>query len=300
MKISLVVNTLNEEENIRRCLESARSLVDEIVIVDMESSDKTCDLARQFTNKIFSHPKLGYVEPARNFAIEKASGEWILILDADETISSSLGSKLKEIAQMNECDYVRLPRKNLVFDKWLMHTGWWPDYKIRFFKKGMVSWNEEIHSVPLTYGTGFDLPATEENAIIHYNYSSISQFLERLNRYTDQQTKELLEGNYVFAWQDLIRRPTNEFLSRFFSWEGYKDGLHGFILSSLQAISSFVTYLKAWESQKFPQKDDILDDVSKEIKKSGQDYKFWFWEKSAKRQNVFSKLLYKTIQKLDL
>ena len=300
MKISLVVNTWNEEANIERCLSSVQTLADEIVVIDMESSDRTHELASKFTDKIYTHSKTGYVEPARNFAINKATGDWILILDADEVITASLASELKKIIAESIYDFVRLPRKNLVFGKWLKHSGWWPDYKIRFFKKGMVSWNEEIHSIPITRGNGFDLPAVEENAIVHYHYTSISQFLERLNRYTNQEAKQLIESDYQFELPDLIRRPTDEFLSRFFVWEGYKDGLHGLVLSLLQSFSFLITYLKVWEKQKFPEDNDILARTGKEIRKSQQDFNFWYWQKKAARYSSWKKYLYKIFSKLKI
>lgn len=300
MKISLVVNTWNEEENIARCLSSATALADEIVIVDMESSDRTCELARKFTDKIFTHQRTGFVEPARNFAIEKTTGDWVFILDADEVVPQTLTLKLKQIAQIGEYDFVRIPRKNLVFGKWLEHSGWWPDYLIRFFKKGKVTWSEEIHSVPVTRGIGFDLPAAEENAIVHYHYTSIAQFIERLNRYTREEARQLVGSGYKFSWQDLISKPTNEFLSRFFAWEGYKDGIHGFVLSSLQAFSFLITYLKIWEKEKYPEEKEILPKVGSALRKAQKEFNFWFWQKRAQKADSFRRILFRIAAKLRL
>ncbi len=300
MKISVVVNTWNEEENIERCLSSATALADEIVVVDMESRDRTYELARKFTDKVFPHRRVGYVEPARNFAIDKATGDWVFILDADEAIPQTLALKLKQIAESGEYDFIRVPRKNIVFGKWLENSGWWPDHQIRFFKKGAVAWSEEIHAVPITRGRGFDLPAAENEAIVHYHYTSIGQFIERLNRYTEQESRQLVNNGYKFSWLDLIGRPTNEFLSRFFAWEGYRDGLHGFALSGLQAFSFFVAYLKVWEKENFPREEGMLLKVGEQARMGQKDFNFWFWQKRAQGANPWKKFIFKLAAKFKL
>jgi len=157
-------------------------------------------------------------------------------LDADEEITPKLAKILKDLATGKEISFYRLPRKNIIFGKWLRHSLWWPDYNIRFFKKGNVQWSEKIHSVPLTRGTGKDLEAKEVNAIVHHHYQSISQYLERMNRYTNIQAEELSKSGYQFRWQDMVKKPMGEFLSRFFVGEAYKDGLRGLILALLQAF----------------------------------------------------------------
>lgn len=275
MKISVATNTRNEEKNIKRCLNSVRQLVDEMVVVDMESTDKTVEIAKKCGAEVFSHQYTGYVEPARNYALSKATGDWILILDADEEIPLTLAKKLKKLVEEDKVDYVRIPRKNIIFGKWIKHSRWWPDYNIRFFKKGKVIWSDKIHSVPLTRGKRKDLEAKETNAVVHYHYQSISQYLERLNRYTDIQVKELIDSGYKFTWQDLIRKPIGEFLSRFFAGEGYKDGLHGLVLAILQAFSEGVKYLKVWERQGFKAQKLPQSDFVSEMKKSGKEVSFW-------------------------
>lgn len=248
IKISAVINTRNEAENINDCLNSVK-FADEIVVVDMESTDQTKEIAKQFTDKIFDHPPVGYVEPARNFAINKAIGDWILIVDADERIPKSLANKLIDIVEKGEGDFVRIPRKNMIFGQWIKHSRWWPDLNIRFFKKGSVEWQNEIHSIPVTYGTGINLPQEEEFAIIHYHYKSIDEFLERAIRYSKQQAKELVKADYKFEPSDLITKPISEFISRFFAGEGYKDGLHGLVLAFLQSFAVMLIYLRVWQEK---------------------------------------------------
>jgi glycosyltransferase involved in cell wall biosynthesis len=274
-KISVVINTLNEEKNLPRALASVKQFADEIVVVDMKSDDKTVEIAKKAGAKVYEYKRVGYVEPARNFAIGKATGKWILIIDADEQLPGSLVKKLKEIVKNPSANYYRLPRKNLIFGKWVKHSRWWPDYNIRFFQKEFVSWSEIIHSVPMTQGKGLDLPAKEELALMHNNYESIEQYIERMNRYTTLHAKGLISEGYKFSWKDIIAKPTSEFLSRYFAGEGYKDGLHGLTLALLQAFSELTLYLKIWQSEKFKEREIGIGKVVKVMKKQESNLHYW-------------------------
>jgi (heptosyl)LPS beta-1,4-glucosyltransferase len=289
-KISVVINTLNEEKNLPRAIASIKALANEIVVVDMQSDDATQEVAEKLGALVYTHKRTGYVEPARNFAIGKARSEWVLILDADEEIPPKLAHKLKSLTEKPEADYYRLPRKNIVFGSWLKHSRWWPDYNIRFFKKGRVTWNEVIHSVPMTSGKGMDLPAQEEYAIVHHNYSSVEDYLQRMNRYSDIQAKNLIKEGHKFIWKDLIKRPLSEFLSRYFSGEGYKDGLHGLALSGLQAFSEFILYLKVWQNEKFLPQTMTEKEVVWEFKEATSEVDWWLTETAIKTQNFIRSL----------
>jgi len=255
MKVSAVINTYNEERNLDRCLKSVADFADEIIVVDMHSSDKTVEYAKKYKAKIFYFEQTRYVEPARNFALSKAGGDWIFLIDADEELSKSLAEELKRISEENKVDFVEIPRKNIIFNKWIEHSRWWPDYLVRFFKKGKVNFSEKIHEPPKTQGLSLRLEASEKYSLIHYNIQSVSQYLERIDRYSDIQSEELIKAGYKFNWQDLISRPSSEFLSRYFPGEGYKDGLHGLVLGLLQAFSELTVYLKVWERQGFEQQE---------------------------------------------
>lgn len=278
-KISVVINTLNNESEISRAILSVKSLASEIVVCDMESSDKTAEVAKKLGAKVYSHKKEKCVELVRNFLISKATGDWILVLDPDEEVGLNLSKKLRKILEKPEADYYRLARKNIIFGKWIKHSRWWPDYNIRFFKKGFVSWDEVIHSVPMTKGKGMDLPEKEEYAIIHNNYSSIEGYLERMNRYSQVESEEMMKSGYVFSWKDLINKPLNEFLSRFFAGEGYKDGIHGLALAFLQAFSELTLYLKVWEKQGFSEKNLKKSEIKTELNKGISDLKWWLRKK---------------------
>lgn len=292
MGISAVVNTKNEEDHVENCLKSL-TWADEIIVYDANSTDRTRELAAKYTDKIFTHnDPSDYVEPQRNGAIEKATEDWVLVVDCDESIPQPLAAKLRSIVNSidnisDNITYYEIPRSNTIFGHVMEHTGWWPDYHIRFFKKGSVTWTNKIHVQPETQGHGAKLEAKHEYALDHQHYISVSHYLIRLNKYTDVQAKELIADGYAFTWPDLIRKPLSEFLTRFFVWEGFKDGVHGLALSLLQAFSFFIVYLKTWERQGFnvEETDNFLTEVEKEGQKTRQEFAYWF-KKSSKHKNL--------------
>lgn len=291
-KISVVINTLNEEKDIAKAINSVK-WADEIVVCDMYSKDKTVEIAKQMGAKIILHKRLEYVEPARNFAISRAVNEWILVLDPDEQVPEGLKERLIEIAsKMEQIDYVRLPRKNIIFGKWMKASMWWPDYNIRFFKKGKVKWSDKIHRPPEVIGSGLDIPAEEGLAVIHHNYQTVSQFVERMNRYTTVEANVLVKQGYIFRWQDLIEKPLGEFLSRFFANRGFEDGLHGLALSLLQGFSFLIVYLKVWEKSLFTDTALRLAEIEEEKSKAGYQINYWIKEVKLSK-NLFKKILSK-------
>lgn len=291
-KISVVINTLNEERNIKRVIESVK-WADEILLCDMYSDDKTVEIAEKLGAKIFLHKRLDFVEPARNFIISKASNEWILVLDPDEEIPNSLSEKLIQMASdIKHIDYVRIPRKNIIFNRWMKAAMWWPDQNVRFFKKGKVEWTDQIHRPPKTIGEGIDLPAEEKFAIIHHNYQTLSQFIHRMDRYTTVEARQLLKQGYQFKWPDLIEKPLGEFLSRFYANKGYMDCLHGLVLSLLQAFSFLIVYLKVWENSSYKEASLDLAEIEKEKNQAGKQINYWM-KKSKVSKNPFKRFLSK-------
>ena len=278
-KLSVVINAQNVEKDLPQALASVKNIADEIVVVDQESTDTTAEIAKKFGAKVFTHQKVEYVELARNFAVSKAVSPWVLILDADEEVTQGLSLRIKKILENPKADYYRIPRKNLIFGKWMKHSRWWPDFQIRLFKKGSVSWNEIIHAVPMTQGEGLEIEEKEELAIIHHNYDSVEEYLERMNRYTSQHAILKVKEGYKFSWKDLVTKPSNEFLSRYFFGEGYKDGLHGLALSLLQAFSELSLYLKVWQKEKFTDENPKLGEVVSALR--GQEKELHFWESDA-------------------
>lgn len=275
--VSVIVNVIKEEiEVLPRCLASVKGLADEIVIIDMTMPGSgVTKIAEKYGADVVRHPLTSPVEKVRNYGISKARGEWILILDPDEELPITLRDKLKKIAQNPGANYFGIPRKNIVFGKWLKHSRWWPDYNIRFFKKGSVTWDEVIHAIPKTSGKGADILPEEKYAIVHHHYESIEQFLGRMNRYTSAQAELKILDGYKIGWSDLIKKPTSEFLSRFFFGEAYKDGIHGLAVSGLQALSEFVVYLKIWQEEKFKEEKIAAPELVDVLTKEQKNLNYW-------------------------
>ncbi len=274
-KVSVVITAIaGEERYLSLCLSSVKKIASEIVIVDMSGLSEITKIGKKCGAKIYKHEFVNYVEPVRNFGVSKATSDWVLILDPDEEIGSNLSDRLTQITNEEGIDYVRVPRKNIVFGKTLKHSRWWPDYNIRFFKKGKVSWDEVIHAVPMTEGSGIDLEAKDDFAIKHHHYETLEQFIERMNRYTTVQAR-LKSKDEKFVWSDLITKPTAEFLSRFFAGEGYRDGVHGLALSMLQAFSELVVYLKIWQTQGFKEENLDIETTVFEFQKAKREFSYW-------------------------
>lgn len=297
--LSVVITAWNEAQNLPRVVESVRKLADEIVVVvDQSSTDGTKQVATKLGCTVYSHAHSGFVEPMRNYSISKAKNDWVLLLDADEEIPSGLGQKIKSLISRSDVDYYRLSRKNIIFNKWIKSQHWWPDYVYRLFKKGHITWEDTIHSVPFTRGRGEDLPSHESLAIIHHHYDSVSQYLDRINRYTDHQLRHLHDNNHRFSPADLIVYPVKEFLSQYFARRGYSEGLHGLALSLLQAYSELVLYLKFWETLKFPQNKFTPGDLNNELRKTNNELSWWYYQSKIDSAPFVLKPWWKFIRRL--
>lgn len=253
LSISFIIHTKNEQDHIIACIESCRSIADEILVVDMESTDETRERARKAGAKVVSVRDEGYVEPARQKAIEQAQLDWVFLLDADERITPSLSKYILQYLRHPSHEVVRLARKNIMFGKWMKHGMLWPDYQVRLFKKGSVVWPHEIHGQPTFQGDALDFPAVEKYSIVHYHSQSLHQRLQKIEQqafseryYASQKT---IESRRV------LERINGEFPRRFFEYEGYKDGVHGFINAKLMEYYRFLAFARYWELEGYA---DIL------------------------------------------
>ncbi len=247
--ISAVVTSYNEAKKLENCLNSVKDFADEIILIDLFSNDETNDVCKKFKVKVFKHKQVPYVELIRNFAISKASGSWILILDPDEIIGESLKERLKEMTKRDEFDAVNIPRKNIFFNKWIRHTNWWPDKHIRFFKKGKVEWETRLHSYPKVSGEILELESREDLAIMHYGYDNIREFIDRQNRYSEIEAEQALEKGEKFSEINFFWWPVREFLVRYIKHAGFLDGIYGFSLSFLMAVERITVQTKIWEKE---------------------------------------------------
>lgn len=239
-KLSAIIHTLNEESNIANALNSIVSWVDEIVVVDMCSDDNTVEIAKSFGAKVFLHDKMGSADPARAFAEEQATGEWILVLDADELIPMPLCRVLLKIAEDDRADICYIPRLNYFNGRPLWHSGWGPDQdKIaRFYRKGYFVHAGLIHThpQPRTGSRIIKLGYKPNEAIIHFNYLNASHTLEKLNRYTDIEAQQCIRQGKHMQGPEMVLRTIGEFLNRYIRRQGFRDGWAGLYYSFLMAF----------------------------------------------------------------
>ncbi|MFH1832962.1 MAG: glycosyltransferase family 2 protein [Candidatus Levyibacteriota bacterium] len=299
-KISAVITCFNEEKKIKDCLESVL-WADEIILVDNSSKDKTVEIVKKYTKNIFNQENdPGAIDILKNFGFSKASSEWILSLDADERVTPELRKEIESTInnQQSAINGYWIPRKNIIFGKWIEHTGWYPDFQLRLFRKGRGKFiKKHFHEMLELNGKTENLNSN----LLHYNYESVLQFLNRhANIYAQNEVENILEKGYIFNYLDAIRFPFNEFLSRFFKREGYKDGIHGLVLSLLMAFYHLIIFSLIWEKEKFKEleKENILKATENEFRKECKDIGFWFLNEKIKQTgNLFSKFRLKVKRK---
>jgi glycosyltransferase involved in cell wall biosynthesis len=237
-KISCVIHTYNSEKYLKECLSSIQ-WCDEIVIVDMYSTDKTLAIAEEFGAKIYMHENVGYADPARAFGLSKCSYDWILALDSDELIPTILKAKLLELMEENQFDVFNISRKNFFFGRELHGSGWAykDDLVPRLFKKNFLSYGSEVHNFnQISDNARIGSIIGRDISIIHFNYDSVNQFIRKLNTYTDNEvnsTKYNYKGSPAFK---IIYHFFREVLGRYIYKKGYKDGWVGLYLSLAMAF----------------------------------------------------------------
>jgi len=263
--LTVIVHTRNSAATLLSCLESVHDWADEILVVDQSSTDDTVKIAKKLGAQILSQPPIGYVEPSRQIALDAVKTYWTCILDADEELPAAVRQNIVTLLQAPTNDVYALPRKNMIFGKWA-HGGWWPDYQIRLFKTGTVRWPPQLHAQPVILGTAEQLPAKEEWAILHHNYTDIDSFVQRALRYSDIAVEEVLAGK-----REVLNHPIESYLRDFMRWHyaegGKRDGTLGLSLSSLQSFFEVLVLTKYWEKKKFPALDiqpfsPLLDEIA--------------------------------------
>ena len=244
--VSVVIITYNEGDYIEDCLKSV-AWADEIVVVDMGSTDDTIEKCRRYADRIIPHPWHPVSEPVLEFGMSQATCDWILMLDPDERVNDDLAATLRAIASdPASADGYALPFVTMMFGKEIRHSGWGNEEHTRFFRNGKCTWPPEVHSPAVIHGMVAKL-SKSDGWVTHDNYRSINQFIEKLNRYTDMEAKRLYEKGRPFHWLKLFYQPSKEFFNRYIKLRGYKDGLIGLFLAVMMAFYTQVSYIKLWE-----------------------------------------------------
>lgn len=241
--ISAVIVSHNEAKKLKKCLRNVVNWADEVVVVDLESTDNTQSVVSQFKCKFIKHKFVPYVELVRNFAISQCAGDWILVLDPDERLPKTLKINLKRYARSHRRGILNIPRMNYFFGRWIKHTNFWPDKQIRFFSRGDVKWHEEIHSYPQTKYQPIQVPSKTRYSIFHFGYDNFFDFIERQNRYSSIRAREKYRAGHRFSYRSFFYQPLREFLARYIKHRGFLDGKRGLFLTlNLMLYHCFVEW----------------------------------------------------------
>lgn len=243
-QITIIINVYNEEKNIEECIESARILAGDIIVIDTHSSDDTAKIAKELGVQVVPFPYSRYVEPSRVFSVQKASGPWVFLLDADERMTLELAQEIQRQISTSTHSYFKVRRKNIFSGKWLRHGGWWPDYVVKLIdKKRLIDWPTRIHSSPLIDGTYGLL----NNPLSHFFHPSLENMVTKTGIFEDIESELLYKAGKPVSTFTFFRKFFGELNRRLILKGGFMDGTYGVIESLYQAYSKTITYLMLYE-----------------------------------------------------
>jgi len=239
--ISVAIIAKNEERGIEACLQSVCGWADEVIVVDDESTDRTVELARKYTDRIF-FKKMDIEGRHRNWAYAQAKNKWVLSLDADERATPELMQEISEVIK-KESPFggFTIPRRNYIGKYWVRHGGWYPSPQLKLFQKDKFRY-EEVQVHPRAF---MDEPCGHlKNDIIHYSYASLEDFLVKLNRQTSWEAQKWFDQNKPMNLGRFIWRTMDRFIRTYFVKKGYKDGFIGFVFAFYAGLYQWMSYLK--------------------------------------------------------
>lgn len=246
-KISVVINTYQAERYLRRVLESVRGF-DEVVVCDMESRDGTVAVAREFGCRVVTFPKADHVsaEPARTFAIQSATSEWVLVVDADELVTDALRQYLYAYTEQegHKCG-LYIPRRNFSAGRWARST--YPDYQLRFFKREGAVWPPYVHTFPTVAGPVEHIAKEREDLAFIHLPRTVYEDIDRMNRYSEDELRKRAGKHVTLA--KLLCEPTFRFVKYYILKAGFRQGVVGFNYAVRAAIYKYFVLRKLWEAE---------------------------------------------------
>jgi glycosyltransferase involved in cell wall biosynthesis len=243
MRLSVTVITKDEERNLARCLESV-PFADEIVVVDCGSADRTVEIARRFTSRVIHHDWEGHVRQ-KQFAVDAAANDWILSLDADEVVSEPLRRLLEDLKTGRpDCDAYQVRRRVFYLGRWIDHSGWYPDKRIRLFDRRRARWGGvDPHDEVVCEGRVGAL----DGDLLHYSYRDLAHHLKQIDSYTTIMAREYWSAGRRARLIDLALRPPFAFFKSFVLQAGFLDGWRGLVIASLAGHYVLAKYAKLRE-----------------------------------------------------
>ena len=246
---SAVIITYNEENNIARCLESLKGVASEIVVVDSYSTDKTKEICLSYGVTFIEHPFEGFIEK-KNFALGKATNDYVLSLDADEALDNTLkNSILNESAQSFPFDCYQMSRLSSFCGQWIKHGTWYPDRKIRLINRRKGGWGGINPHDKIVMQEGVNMKRLKGD-ILHYTYGTIEEIAQQTNKFTTIQAKSMFDRGKRSNVIKIVINPLVAFVLGYIVKLGFLDGYNGFIIASLAANSTLVKYAKLLHLQR--------------------------------------------------
>ncbi len=241
MKISATIITLNEERNVARAIESLRC-ADEIVVVDSGSTDRTVEIAEKLGARVVETAWPGYANQ-KNYAAAQSSHDWILSLDADESLSEALEAEIWRLKKGEpDCDAYTMPRLAKYLGRWIHHSGWYPDRKVRLYDRRKCTWvGKFVHETVKVEGKLGHLDAN----LLHFTCDSLSEHLRTMDRYTTLAARQLIESGEQPTFTRILLTPPWTFFQTYILKMGFLDGLEGLAIANMAAFYNFVKYAKA-------------------------------------------------------
>jgi glycosyltransferase involved in cell wall biosynthesis len=254
MTLSVAIVAMDEEANIGRTLASVR-WADEIVLVDSGSKDRTCEIARDHGARVVVEPWRGYVAQ-KQYALELCTKDWVLLLDADEEVSADLAEEIRvAISGSNPANGYWLPRKNFFLGRWMRHGGFYPDPKLRLFRRGQgfVTGHDPHDRCELMPGVP-QKTARFKNSLLHYTYPNLTLYIAHMNRYSSLGAQLAVAKGYgSFSFVNVVFRPIATFIYNYFFRLGFLDRREGLLLHLYHAGYVSWKYAKAWEISRAPE-----------------------------------------------
>ena len=248
IKLSLVIIALNEEKNIEKCLQAAKSVADEIVVIDSLSTDRTAEIAASFGAKVFQQPFENFVKQ-KNIAIDAATNDWILSLDADEVLSEELCSSIQKAKENPLFDGYFMNRLTNYCGKWIHHCGWYPDAKLRLFNRQKARWTGHLIHEKMEMAAG-SVSGKLEGDLLHYSYYSISDHIRQADKFSAISAQEMFEKGKKASGFKLVMSPVFKFLRDYLFRMGFLDGFYGYVICHISAHAAFLKYAQLRVLQK--------------------------------------------------
>jgi glycosyltransferase involved in cell wall biosynthesis len=248
LPITLCISTRNAAAPLGECIESVRPWVREIVVVDMESDDRTCEIARAAGANVVTVPAAGWAEPGRQAGIDAATQPWVLVLDADERPGPELERVAAEYVGRDEIAGVQLPRQNFWFGWWTARSGMWPDWQLRLFRRERTVWpGHRTHVGAQVSGRVVHAPARVENAIVHHSVPSLTDWVRSMNTYTSLEADRYAREDRSASLPRLLCTPLLRFAEQYVWRRGYRSGRYGLAIALLSSCYWLLAELKLWE-----------------------------------------------------